>query len=283
MPSALERCFSYCETSAPETKALSPSPFSTITRTSGSCSKRSSAFGIASHMSIEIAFLRAGLLNVSQPIGPCFSATIRSLSAPVARAGCLRRARSSSWVMSLVLEAKTAIVSRAAPARHGFPPSFGLCAVRDAARRGNQQAGKAATHRSVGPGAEKIRMQEREQEVQRESSEHFPPADFVEPEVVAPLHDRRERNVGSGHGEALPVHADRSLLAPILQHRTRYREQQKSAEENQRSGVPAGDQMHRRPKRDPPQDGMARDAQDTARLVHVPDRAFLAHCARVAD
>src|SRR3989441_10872330 len=128
MPSALERCFSYCETSAPETKALSPSPFSTITRTSGSCSKRSSAFGIASHMSIEMAFLRAGLLNVSQPIGPCFSATIRSLRAPVARAGCFRRARSSSWVMSLVLEAKTAIVSRAAPARHGFPPSFGLCA-----------------------------------------------------------------------------------------------------------------------------------------------------------
>src|SRR6266704_2159141 len=117
MPSALERCFSYCATSAPETKALSPSPFSTTTRTSGSCSKRSSAFGIASHMSIETAFLRAVLLNVSQPIGPCFSATMRSPSAPVARAGCLRRARSSSWVMSLVFEAKTAIVSRAAPAR----------------------------------------------------------------------------------------------------------------------------------------------------------------------
>src|SRR6266571_4375873 len=128
MPSALERCFSYCETSAPETKALSPSPFSTITRTSGSCSKRSSAFGIASHMSIEMAFLRAGLLNVSQPIGPCFSATMRSPRAPVARAGCLRRARSSSWVMSLVFEAKTAIVSRAAPARQRFPASFGLCA-----------------------------------------------------------------------------------------------------------------------------------------------------------
>src|SRR2546427_315761 len=128
MPSALERCFSYCETSAPETKALSPSPFSTITRTSGSCAKRSSALGIASHMSIEMAFLRAGLLNVSQPIGPCFSATMRSPSAPVARAGCFRRARSSSWVMCLVLEAKTAIVSRAAPARQDFPPSFGLCA-----------------------------------------------------------------------------------------------------------------------------------------------------------
>src|SRR5713101_6086131 len=128
MPSALERCFSYCETSAPETKALSPSPFSTTTRTSGSCSKRSSAFGIASHMSMEMAFLRAGLLNVSQPIGPCFSAMRRSESAPAARAGCFRRARSSSWVMSLVLEGKTAIVNRAAAARQGFPASFGLCA-----------------------------------------------------------------------------------------------------------------------------------------------------------
>src|SRR6267378_7887148 len=222
MPSALERCFSYCETSAPETKALSPSPFSTITRTSGSCSKRSSAFGIASHMSIEIAFLRAGLLNVSQPIGPCFSATMRSLSSPDARAGCFRRARSSSWVMGLVLEAKTAIVSRATSARHGFSPSFGLCAGLP-----------AAAHCSVGPGAEKIRMQKREDEIQREPSEHFPPPDFVEPELVAPLDDRCEREVGGGHGETLPVNADRSVLAPILQHRARHREQQKSAEENQ--------------------------------------------------
>src|SRR5713101_5918881 len=160
MPSALERCFSYCETSAPETKALSPSPFSTTTRTSGSCSKRSSAFGIASHMSIEMAFLRAGLLNVSQPIGPCFSATIRSLSAPVARAGCFRRARSSSWVMSLVLEAKTAIVSRAAPARHGFPPSFGFCAglpyharqsLRFAAHAGGELLGRVPDHLEAEP------------------------------------------------------------------------------------------------------------------------------------
>src|SRR6266487_3311865 len=126
-------------------------------------------------------------------------------------------------------------------------------------------------------------MQEREHEVQSESGEHFAPPDFAEPELVAPLHDRREREVGGRQGETLPVHADHSVLASILQHRTRRREQQKSAEENQRSGVPAGDQMHRRPERDPPQDGMARDAQDTARLVHVPDRALLAHCARVAD
>src|SRR5260221_8142511 len=87
--------------------------------------------------------------------------------------------------------------------------------------------------------AEKVRMQECEREVQREPGEHFPPPDFVEPEVVAPLNDRSERNVGSGHGEAFPVHADRSLLATILQHRARCREQQKSAEENQRRGVAA--------------------------------------------
>src|SRR5882762_232345 len=128
MPSAVERSFSYCETSAPETKALSPSPFSTITRICGSCSKRSRTFGIASHMSIEMAFLRAGLLNVSQPIEPCFSAMMRSVSSPAAKAGCFVRATSSAWVMSVAPEGKTAIVSRAAPARQGFPASFGLCA-----------------------------------------------------------------------------------------------------------------------------------------------------------
>src|SRR5439155_15360260 len=86
--------------------------------------------------------------------------------------------------------------------------------------------------------AEKVRMQECEHEVQSEPGEHFAPPDFVEPELVAPLHDRREREVGGRHGKTLPVHADHSVLAPILQHRTRRREQQKPAEENQRSGVP---------------------------------------------
>src|SRR5258706_4084437 len=100
MPSAVERSFSYCETSAPETKALSPSPFSTITRTSESRSKRSSTFGIASHMSMEMALRRAGLLNVSQPIEPCFSAMMRSVSSPAAKAGFFWTATSVSCVMS---------------------------------------------------------------------------------------------------------------------------------------------------------------------------------------
>src|ERR1041385_6749649 len=56
---------------------------------------------------------------------------------------------------------------------------------------------------SVGSRAEQIGMQEHEHKVQREPGEHFPPPDFVESEVIAPLHNRRERNVGSGHGEAL--------------------------------------------------------------------------------
>src|SRR5437879_11008841 len=84
---------------------------------------------------------------------------------------------------------------------------------------------------SVRSRAKQIGMQEYEREVQRETGEHFPPPDLVEPEVVAPLHDRREREVGSGHGETLPVHADHPVLAPILQHRARCREEQKSAEE----------------------------------------------------
>src|SRR6266853_601982 len=257
MPSAVERSFSYCETSAPETKALSPSPFSTITRTSESRSKRSSTFGIASHMSMEMALRRAGLLNVSQPIEPCFSAMMRSVSSPAAKAGCLVRATSSAWVMSGVPERKTAIVSPATASARSLP--------------------------SIRSRAEQIRMQECEREVQGEPGEHFPPPDFVEPELVAALHDRCEREVGGGQGETLPVHADHPVLATILQHRARCREEQESAEENQRRGIPAGDQMHRRPERDPPQDGMAGDAQDAERLVHVPERAFLAHRARVAD
>src|SRR5229473_2804607 len=126
MPSAVERSFSYCETSAPETKALSPSPFSTITRTSESRSKRSSTFGIASHMSMEMALRRAGLLNVSQPIEPCFSAMMRSVSSPAAKAGFFWTATSVSCVMSGTPERETAIVSRPESAGQGFPVLFRL-------------------------------------------------------------------------------------------------------------------------------------------------------------
>src|SRR5258708_4067414 len=279
MPSAVERSFSYCDTSAPETKALSPSPFSTITRTSESRSKRSSTFGIASHMSMEMALRRAGLLNVSQPIEPCFSAMMRSVSSPAAKAGFFWTATSVSCVMGGVPERETAIVSRSGAARQGFPVHSGL-APDSSITRGQRE--ETAAHSSVWSDPEQIGMQEREHEVQREPGEHFSPPDFVEPEVVASADDRGEGDVGGHRCEALPVHADRPVLAPILQHRTRDREQQESAEEDQRSDVAAGDQMHRRPERDPPQDGMARDAQDAARFVHVPDRAFLAHSARVA-
>src|SRR6266581_9732953 len=51
---------------------------------------------------------------------------------------------------------------------------------------------------SIRSRAEQVGMQEREHEVQRESGEHFPPPDFLEPELVAPLHDRCEREVGGG-------------------------------------------------------------------------------------
>src|SRR5882762_752519 len=159
MPSAVERSFSYCETSAPETKALSPSPLSTITRTSGSCSKRSRTFGIASHMSMEMALRRAGLLNVSQPIEPCFSAMMRSVNSPAAKAGCFRRARSSSWVMGFVLSTETAIVMH-----HGggtaLPVLFGLRprlldharqSLRFAAHAGGELLGRAPDHLEAEP------------------------------------------------------------------------------------------------------------------------------------
>ena len=52
------------EMSAPETKALSPAPFSTMTRTAGSRSKASRISGIACHMSSDTALRRAGLLKI---------------------------------------------------------------------------------------------------------------------------------------------------------------------------------------------------------------------------
>src|SRR5882762_5310794 len=63
---------------------------------------------------------------------------------------------------------------------------------------------------SIRSRAKQVGMQECEQEVQCESGEHFPPSDFVEPEPVASLHDRREREIGGRHGETLPVDADHS-------------------------------------------------------------------------
>src|SRR6267378_5708733 len=160
MPSAVERSFSYCETSAPETKALSPSPLSTITRTSGSCSKRSRTFGIASHMSMEMALRRAGLLNVSQPIEPCFSAMMRSVSSPAAKAGFFWTATSVSCVMSGVPERETAIVSRSEAARQGFPVLFGLRprlldharqSLRFAAHAGGELLGRVPDHLEAEP------------------------------------------------------------------------------------------------------------------------------------
>ena len=59
--------------SAPETKAFSPAPFSTITRIAGSASSRSSASGSARHMATESALCFAGLLKVIQPTAPAVS------------------------------------------------------------------------------------------------------------------------------------------------------------------------------------------------------------------
>src|SRR5438445_3980788 len=92
---------------------------------------------------------------------------------------------------------------------------------------------------SVGSRTKQIGMQEHQHEVQRETGEHLPPPDFLEPEPVAALDDRRERDVGRGRGESLPADADHPVLARVLQHRPRYREEQQASEENQRGSVPA--------------------------------------------
>src|SRR5262245_52516501 len=60
--------------SAPETKAWSPAPVTTTTRTAGSFSNSSMMTGIASHMSDDVALRLAGLLKTRRPMGPSFSA-----------------------------------------------------------------------------------------------------------------------------------------------------------------------------------------------------------------
>ncbi len=54
---------SNCEMSAPETKALPPSPESTTMRTLSSFSALARSGGIASHMSTESALCFSGLLK----------------------------------------------------------------------------------------------------------------------------------------------------------------------------------------------------------------------------
>src|SRR6185312_12237537 len=90
MLSADERCFSNCEMSAPEMKALSPAPLRTMTRTSGSRSKWPRMTGIACHMSSDSALRRAGLLNTIQPIAPSISAIMRSLGEIIFRSSSNR-------------------------------------------------------------------------------------------------------------------------------------------------------------------------------------------------
>src|SRR5438067_5639674 len=72
------RSSSYFDTSAPATKALPPAPDSTITRTSGSASKRSTASPMPCHISSEIAFSLSGLLNTMWATAP--SRRVRILS-----------------------------------------------------------------------------------------------------------------------------------------------------------------------------------------------------------
>ena len=79
LASAEERVFSNSEMSAPDTNAVSPMPRSTTTRTCGSFSNASMMSGTAAHMSVEHALRRAGLLKISQPIGPSILAIIRSV------------------------------------------------------------------------------------------------------------------------------------------------------------------------------------------------------------
>jgi hypothetical protein len=65
--------------SAPDTKALSPAPVSTITRTALSFAKSSMTSAAACDISGETAFRRSGLLNVRVPTPPSLWDSILSL------------------------------------------------------------------------------------------------------------------------------------------------------------------------------------------------------------
>src|SRR5690348_186726 len=92
--------------SAPEMKARSPAPFSTIARIAGSRSKASMIVGIAAHISADMALSLAGLLKIIQPIAPSASAIMRSV-------GDIMR-------LSPVTAAKIAPSGRASPRRLRF-------------------------------------------------------------------------------------------------------------------------------------------------------------------
>ena len=84
------RSSSYFETSAPATNALPPAPESTITRTSGSASNRSTASPMPCHISSEIALSLSGLLKTMWATAPSrrvriLSVIVRSLSGELGR------------------------------------------------------------------------------------------------------------------------------------------------------------------------------------------------------
>jgi len=85
------------EISAPETKALSPAPIMTTTRMSSSAWKSFMAWPTASHMAMDTALRRAGLLKISQPTPSSLRAIILSVfSSMVIRAFIL-----GNWLLYL--------------------------------------------------------------------------------------------------------------------------------------------------------------------------------------
>ena len=81
--SGLERLVSNSEMSAPETKALSPAPCMTTTRTSSSAWNRSTMSTMARFISIFMALRRSGLLKVIQPTPSVTVASMKGVSSSI--------------------------------------------------------------------------------------------------------------------------------------------------------------------------------------------------------
>ncbi len=58
-------------------------------------------------------------------------------------------------------------------------------------------------------------MQPEDERVQHQADHRVAPADLGGIEAVAALQDGKEREVGGGRGKALPILAERCLLAPV--------------------------------------------------------------------
>ena len=86
-----------------------------------------------------------------------------------------------------------------------------------------------------------------ESSVEHRDHNDSPPTDLAEAKLIASLHDRHERNIGSHRRESLPIRAVNSLSLAIDGKRTAQRQQQKRTEKHHGGKVAVVKQVRHRP------------------------------------